>query len=78
MDIKHKRSANSFRFGATKYQIMGSIYAKIPLPNCKKLRMKTHIVPINVPFLIGMYNGMIMNFYKHMLIYENNGTFHYF
>lgn len=50
--IKSKRSASPFRFGAANHQIGGCIYAILPLPNGKPLRMKTNMVSINVPLLV--------------------------
>lgn len=57
MDIKPKRSASSFRFRAKNYQSLGNFTGKVPLPNGKVPKMKTNIVPINVPFLIGHIYG---------------------
>lgn len=52
--ITKKRSASSFKFGATTYQSMGSFTGRIPLANNTRLCIKTHMIPINVPLLIGL------------------------
>lgn len=48
----YKQCANSIKFGAKTYQIMGRFTATIPPPNNTILNINTHI-PINVPFLNG-------------------------
>lgn len=69
--MQPKKSASSFRFGATNYQIMGSFHARIPKPNGTHMNIKTNIFPINVPFLIGldifMEHCLQLDFETHQL-----------
>lgn len=69
--ITTKWLASLFKYGATKYQIMKSFIARFPLPNNTRLNIKTHIVTINVPILIGldmfMEHGMKKDFENHQL-----------
>lgn len=50
---------------------MKSFIARFPLPNNTRLNIKTHIVTINVPILIGldmfMEHGMKKDFENHQL-----------
>lgn len=70
--IELKRTAISFRLGNINYQSIGSLYAKVPLPQKEEIDIKTHVVPINVPFLIGLdifiEHGLIMDLGSYKLI----------
>lgn len=52
--IKLKSSASSFQFECATCQNMRSIIAQIPSADDTKLHIKTQLLPINVPFLIGL------------------------
>lgn len=47
-------SASPFKFGAKTNESMGSFSASIPIPITKNLHIKTHILPVNMAFLIGL------------------------
>lgn len=69
LNIKPNRTASYFLFGPTNYQRVEGFNTQIHLPNGKSLKIKKHIVPINVPFLIGLAicieHGTSMNIKKY-------------
>lgn len=54
VEVDIQPSPHTFRFGSGVHQSIGSFMARLPLPNSSFLTFKTYIVPIDVPFLIGL------------------------
>lgn len=49
-----KKSTTSFRFGVGVHQSLGTFNATLSIPNRSLIEIKTAVVPIDVPFLLGL------------------------
>lgn len=75
LNVKLKRTASSFRFWFHRLPNAGNFRCQNILTERKTIKIKKHILLINVPFLSGMEmfmeHGISMTFEKHQLVRKN-------